>query len=740
MSRGIGAVQAASVLLAGIFIGLKFHPPLLLCCLLLAAGTAGGIFFYRRGKDYVLDQMPKRLCRLFICLALFAAGMCRTAFRSPDHPDGAAERFVGQRFDGLTGYVIAPPVMTASRTTLRVKLDEVQPDPNFPNDGKLLLVFFRAPQTEFRYGDRITFSGTLLLPTDTGGGFSYREWLGRDGITCLINNPQVEMLPGFSGSHLRAGIYGLRARLLTQVYRLFPRPESALMAGILLGDESKITSDVDRAFQKTGTSHVIAISGSNFTLLLWVLISLIRRLVPRWWAPLLIMPFIPFYTILVGGNSAVVRAAIMCALSVFGSVLGRTGYGVNNLALTAAVMCLWKPAMLFDLGFQLSAVATLGILLFSEPLCNAVRGVIGKVFPKMSEDALNTAVSVLNEFCLMSVSAQVFTMWISAQAFGRISLISLPANFLIAPFQSMIMLGGFAALLLSFFFYPLGAAAAWLVWPAPALTIRIVRLCAEIPWGSVYSDLSAAQAWMMIGLIIALWLGRHKIAESIKRRNYQPYAVMLLLFAAIMIWTDAADRLNRRTEIIYHQTASSMTLSVRSPGNRLMVVGEGLTNYAAQDLLEKQLLPVRRVPEAASIDITESWMDKEFLASGAADGLSVLYLNGRATRPGTGTPEDLIPGSVLSVDGTELKLAASFLGKRAWVVENEGYSLLFSNGIPPERIFTRTGPDKREISLVIFGKRDDRERWTDYEIPLLDVSDRNDLTLEIKPGRVSYYP
>lgn len=326
------------MLLAGIFIGLKFHPPFLLCCLLFAAGLAGGILFYLRGKDYVLDQPPKRLSRLFICLALFAAGMGRTAFQNPARPDGAVERFAGQRIDGLTGYITAPPVMTASRTTLRVQLDKIQADPCFPNEGKLLLVFFQDPQTDFHYGDRVSFSGTISLPADTGGGFSYREWLLRDGITCLINNPQVKMLPGFSGSHLRAGIYSLRTKLLSQVYRLFPKPESALMAGILLGDESKITSDVDRAFQKTGTSHVIAISGSNFTLLLWLLISLIRRLVPHWWAPLLIMPFIPFYTILVGGNSAVVRAAVMCALSVFGSVLGRTGYGINNLALTAAVM------------------------------------------------------------------------------------------------------------------------------------------------------------------------------------------------------------------------------------------------------------------------------------------------------------------------------------------------------------------------------------------------------------------
>ncbi len=103
MSRGIGAVQAASVLLAGIFIGLKFHPPLLLCCLLFAAGLAGGIFFYRRGKGFELDQPPKKLFRLCVCLAVFAAGMGRTAFQGSAPSERAAERFVGQRFEGLTG-------------------------------------------------------------------------------------------------------------------------------------------------------------------------------------------------------------------------------------------------------------------------------------------------------------------------------------------------------------------------------------------------------------------------------------------------------------------------------------------------------------------------------------------------------------------------------------------------------------------------------------------------------------
>ena len=121
-----------------------------------------------------------------------------------------------------------------------------------------------------------------------------------------------------------------------------------------------------------------------------------------------------------------------------GMTIGRTGNGLNNLALTAMIMCLWKPVMIYDLGFQLSVTATLGILLFLDPLdplCNLCRGILAKIIPHVSEEILTSIVTVLSDLCLISISAQIFTTWVSAQAFGQISLISIPANLLIAPFQ-----------------------------------------------------------------------------------------------------------------------------------------------------------------------------------------------------------------------------------------------------------------------------------------------------------------
>ncbi len=485
-----------------------------------------------------------------------------------------------------------------------------------------------------------------------------------------------------------------------------------------------------------------SISGANFTLLTWVLLSIVRRLVPKWWAPPLFMiPFIIFYTILVGGNSAVTRAAVMCGLSICGAAIGRTGNGVNNLAITAAVMGLAKPVILLDLGFQLSAAATLGILLFSEPLCAAVTRLLTRLFPKANEEQIRNIVSILNDLCLMSVSAQIFTVWISAQAFGRLSLISLPANFLIAPFQPLIMLGGFIALGLSFIFYPLGAAAAWLVWAAPALTIRIVQRCARVPFGSVYFDLPPLQAWLIIGIILLLFIFREALILSIRRRNYRPYAALILLFTALMVWVNVLDHLNRRAEIRFSQTQSSMSLTLRSPAGRILVIADGLSNYAAQEALGKQVLPVRRIPEAAWLEIPEEWMRREFLDSEAAKDLKLLYLNGRAQTEDPAIPGQLETGSAFSADGITLRALMFYMGRRAWSVENDQFSLLFPNGIPPERIFSKPGAVPLSADLIVLGKRDDPGLWRAYlaeqrkSPALLDRTDTNKetfLTLDMK--------
>ena len=216
---------------------------------------------------------------------------------------------------------------------------------------------------------------------------------------------------------------------------------------------------------------------------------------------------------------------------------------------------------------------------------------------------------------------------------------------------------------------------------------------------------------------------------------YQPYAALLLLFLAVMIWVNVFDRFKHQTEIEFHQTVSSMNLSVTTPENRLFIIGDNLTNYSAQDLLEKKIFPVFCSPAAAWLDISESWMKREFLLSDKAADLSMLYLNGELANNAADAPNELEEETVFTMDGIVLRYIKSYLNKRAWIVEDRNYAILFPNGIPPKRLFTDPAPDFGNLSLAVLGKRDDKSLWAEFSeqnnnrLQIEDFSEKGDVTI-----------
>ena len=135
-------------------------------------------------------------------------------------------------------------------------------------------------------------------------------------------------------------------------------------------------------------------------------------------------------------------------------------------------------------------------------------------------------------------------------------------------------------------------------------------------------------------------------------------------------------------------------------------------------------------------------MLREFTGSGPEGDPAVLYLNGQTDAPGL--PQTVEPGFVFSADGVTLRAAASFMGKRAWTAEYGGQRVLIPNGIPPERIFTRTGVQPSGTDLVLIGKRDLSASWQEYSAAhdghpaVLDRTDPGRVTLTVSEGHIGF--
>jgi len=385
---------------------------------------------------------------------------------------------------------------------------DAHPDPWFPAHGLILAQAARFPPRGV--GDRIVLTGTLELAPD-GPGFDYRAYLADHGIHALMQRPAMATRPGGRAHPVRRALEAVRERGRVALGSALPEPAASLAVGILLGDDRGIPRPLDDAFQVTGTTHVIAISGSNIALLVAVLAASLGRVLGRRRAAPATIAAVGLYAVLVGADPAVVRAAIMGGVLVLGDVLGRPTHAPTALLAAAWAMTAWRPAVLHDLGFQLSFAATAGLVAYARPLTTTVDGLLAAHGLARGR----TALRALQEPLLVTCAAQATTWPIVALHTGRLSIVSLVANLLIVPVQPLVMaLGGLTAVA-GAAWEPAGRGFGALAWLPLAWTIGVVERAAAVPHADVGLPLSAGAVCAYYGGLLAIAAGRGRLRGAL---------------------------------------------------------------------------------------------------------------------------------------------------------------------------------------------------------------------------------
>ena len=237
-------------------------------------------------------------------------------------------------------------------------------------------------------------------------------------VTAMVRIALPVTIPDGTGAFIE-----LRAALGRPLRTLIPEPESGILLGVALGERASISADLAYAFARSGTSHLLAISGFNMTLVASAIAALLRgRAGPRVRAGATVAAVV-LYSLLVGLQASVLRSAVMAAVAALGLALGRRAAAANGLCAAVAAMEALDPAIIGDAGFLLSAGATGGLLAFQAPLAARLRWL-----PSLVGDGLAT-----------TVAATLPTLPIVAGIFGRISIVSPVANLIAVPLFPALM-------------------------------------------------------------------------------------------------------------------------------------------------------------------------------------------------------------------------------------------------------------------------------------------------------------
>jgi competence protein ComEC len=243
-----------------------------------------------------------------------------------------------------------------------------------------------------------------------------------------------------------------RAALSRSLELLVPAPESALLLGIVLGERSGIPIELSRAFAASGTTHLLAISGFNMTLVATAVALALRGRTGPVMRATLSLAAVALYSLLVGLQPSVLRAALMATVAALGTVSGRRAATANALCAAVAFMLVADPPSIDDLGLQLSALATAGLVLWQAPIAARLAVLPGPVAQGMAT----------------TLAATAPTIPLVAAAFGRVSLVSPMSNLVCVPLFPLLMLAGAATSV------------------AGAVSLDLARPIALIAWGSAW--------------------------------------------------------------------------------------------------------------------------------------------------------------------------------------------------------------------------------------------------------------
>lgn len=342
---------------------------------------------------------------------------------------------------------------------------------------------------EFRYGERVRFSTKLYRPHNfrNPGAFDYQGYLAEKGITELASAKagEVELLPGFAGNRLELWRTRARHNVLQRIQLLWPEKEAALADAMLMGENTLVGRDLLTDFQRTGTYHVLVISGLKVSILALVTFWLLRRLrMSDLAAASIAVLLTAAYAVLTGVGAPVWRATLMLALYLCTRLLYRRKSVLNAIGIAALILLLVDPASLFGASFQLSFLCVLIITAVGTPLLERTTQPVSAAVKNLNSTGydfalppqlvqlrldlrmvaervqsfvgsrvalplLAVAARVLllgAEFMVISLVLQVGFTLPMAYDFHRATIVSLPANILAVPLTEIALVACLAAI------------------------------------------------------------------------------------------------------------------------------------------------------------------------------------------------------------------------------------------------------------------------------------------------------
>lgn len=435
-----------------------FELPAIWTVLLFAATIS---VFLLMGKWGWFDKTHHKWKEFFFILFLFVFGIFYYNFFF-NLKESSQKIIFGENIR-FSGVISKEPQLSEKFQRLTV---ELRP----PMAGEISVLVSLSP--EVNYGDVIEATGEIKQAASKN----------QEPISFF---PKFKITAEHQGSLIKEKLLGFKKSVIFQFKRFLPNDSAALLSGLTLGWRGDFTDEFKKEMSLSGTTHLVALSGYNITILVLVVAGAFSYWLSRRLTFWLTTAVICLFIVMVGAEASVVRAALMGFLVLVAKEVGRRHSMRNAIALAAAVMIFIDPSALFDIGFQLSFLSLIGIVYLGPAF--------GGLF-RLKEDSKSFL--SWRENAVTTLSAQLAVAPVLIQVFGNFSLTSIAANVLILEFVPLTMLFGFLLAAFGSIFYYAGFVLSFLENIFLKYELGVIKLFAD--WSMPV--FSGANSWFLFAI------------------------------------------------------------------------------------------------------------------------------------------------------------------------------------------------------------------------------------------------
>lgn len=414
-------------------------------------------------------------------IILLIIAIFRFVYFSPEKPD--YENFISKnvKFEGV---IVDDPDIRLNSKHLYIKIKNT--------DNQILV--FTERGNDVSYGDMVLVSGLLKEPenfiTNSGKEFNYNRYLANQGIYFIIKNAKVDVISHGHGNKIKTILFGFKNSFIKNINRVIGNPESDLANGLILGVKGSFDDELKQNFIETGTIHIVALSGYNVSIVAENIMRIFGLIFSQTVSVVFGGLSIILFIVMTGASSTAVRAGIMAMIMLLGRLSGRSYLALRALIIAALLMIAYNPLVISDMSFQLSFLATFGVLTLTPNIIGWFRFI--------------TMRFGLREMFAATISASIAVLPLILYLTGVLSIFSLPANILILPIIPIIMLFVFITGICGFIFLPFSIVFGYISNILLSYVLSVIKFFATLQFSSL--NIISFPIWLTILIyIFIIW-------------------------------------------------------------------------------------------------------------------------------------------------------------------------------------------------------------------------------------------